>query len=237
MAAGLAPQVTPGYPEKLWYIGLCIALYGIAGIILHFTWNRSQASGSRPFGWANRVTLFRTLITVALAGMVPFVTERMLPGEGGAMLWPYTMIGIATVCLLLDGVDGFIARKAQATSDFGARFDMEVDAAFILVLCILLWRTGVAPAWVLIIGLMRYGFVAAAVPLPALKAPLPPSLRRKTICVVQVVSLVICLHPMLEAETAKAILLTALLLLTGSFAKDVWDLLRGQPPVQGSVDH
>ena len=41
------------------------------------------------------------------------------------------------------------------TSGYGARFDMETDAAFILVLSILVWQHGKAGAWVLLCGLMR----------------------------------------------------------------------------------
>ena len=42
--------------------------------------------------------------------------------------------------VLLDGVDGRLARKYGASSRFGARFDMEVDAVLICVLALLAWR-------------------------------------------------------------------------------------------------
>ena len=46
------------------------------------------------------------------------------------------MAALAGFALALDGVDGHLARRFDQVSDFGARFDMEVDAALILVLCI-----------------------------------------------------------------------------------------------------
>ena len=69
---------------------------------------------------------------------------------------------VATLTALLDAVDGALARRSGLASDFGARFDMETDAAFTLVLCALVLQAGQAGPWVLAAGLMRYAFVAAA---------------------------------------------------------------------------
>ena len=46
------------------------------------------------------------------------------------------------------------------TSAFGARFDMETDAATVFGLSLLVWLCDQAGPWVLAIGLMRYIFVA-----------------------------------------------------------------------------
>tara|TARA_R100000306_G_scaffold62532_1_gene72200 strand:+ start:45166 stop:45918 length:753 start_codon:yes stop_codon:yes gene_type:complete len=218
--AQLAPEQAP----RLWYFSLGIILYGLATSIVCVAWFRQQIERRQPFGWANRVTLLRMVMTVLLAAMVPFMNASDF-AEGGEVILSYGLIGIATCSLLLDGVDGFIARQMRQSSAFGARFDMEVDAAFILVLCLLLWRLEIAQPWVLAIGLMRYAFVTAALLLPVLNGQLAPSLRRKTICVVQVVSLIVCLHPLLNPAAAQMILGTALVLLASSFAKDIWDLL------------
>ena len=55
-----------------------------------------------------------------------------------------------TVALLLDWVDGQVARRTHTESAFGARFDMEVDAFLILVLSVYVAST--TGWWVLIIG-------------------------------------------------------------------------------------
>ena len=56
-------------------------------------------------------------------------------------------------------MDGWRAGREQASA-FGARFDMETDAALILILSLLVWQHGKAGAGSLRCGLMRYAFVA-----------------------------------------------------------------------------
>ncbi|MFD8079956.1 CDP-alcohol phosphatidyltransferase family protein [Streptomyces sp. NPDC059718] len=42
---------------------------------------------------------------------------------------------LATLALLVDAVDGRVARRTGTTSPLGARFDMETDAFLIRVCC------------------------------------------------------------------------------------------------------
>ena len=65
------------------------------------------------------------------------------------------------------------------SSAFGARFDMEVDALLILALSVLAWHHGEAGAWVLLSGLIRYGFLAAGWTWSWMQRALPPSRRRQ----------------------------------------------------------
>jgi hypothetical protein len=60
---------------------------------------------------------------------------------------------------------------------------MESDALLILVLSVLVWQHDKAGAWVLLGGLMRYAFVAAAWAWPWLGGPLRSTLRGKTVAV------------------------------------------------------
>ncbi len=66
---------------------------------------------------------------------------------------------------------------------------MEVDAFLILVLSVYV-SMAMGP-WVLLIGAMRYVFVAAARVWPWLTAPLPPSTARKTVAALQGVLLLV----------------------------------------------
>lgn len=161
---------------------------------------------------ANRVTAARALMVaaVAVAGLA-WPTPRV----AGAI------VAVGTVAALLDLVDGWIARRTGTASAFGARFDMEVDAAFILVLSALLWRFGIAGPWVLASGLMRYAFVAAAGPWPWLNRPLPPSRRRQTACVVQIVTLLVALAPIVPVPLGTVAAAVGLAVLAWSFAVDV----------------
>ncbi len=167
----------------------------------------------RPLGAANRVTLWRAVLVALLAGMLaspPALAEHAMLVAGG------------TLCaLLLDGVDGWVARRFGCASAFGARFDMEVDAFLILVLCVQLVLLGKAGPWVLAIGAMRYVFVAAMRVWPWLARPLPERRRRKAVCVWQGASLLACLAPAVGPALAAPVLGLALALLTLSFALDV----------------
>lgn len=97
------------------------------------------------FGWANRVTALRLVGTLALPALATF--------------GPLAVAAGATVVFALDGVDGWIARRSGLASEFGEYFDKESDALLMLVLCLLLYEAGRFGAWILLPGLLRYGFV------------------------------------------------------------------------------
>jgi phosphatidylglycerophosphate synthase len=174
-------------------------------------------------GAANRVTLLRA----ALALPVMALAIAAPPSAGAlpvAAVW--WVIVVSTLAMLLDGLDGRIARSTGTTTDFGARFDMELDAALIMALSVLVWTSGRAGAWVLLVGLMRYLFVAAGFVVPALNGTLPESFRRKVVCVVQGVVLLVALGPVVPRTMAATVAAAGLVALTWSFAVDVAWLLR-----------
>ncbi len=151
-------------------------------------------------GLCNRVTLLRG---VCVAGLAPVLTAPDLITLPPAAAWAVT--GVAALSLTLDGVDGRLARHAGLVSDFGARFDMEVDALFALVLSLLVWLTGTVGVWVLALGVMRYLYVAAGWMLPWLNGPLPEQvMRRKTVCVIQIGVLVALMGPILTPPLTTA---------------------------------
>ena len=139
--------------------------------------------------------------------------------------YAWLMIGLVITVLVLDGADGYLARRFNQASDFGARFDMEIDALHILVLSSAAWIFDKAGWWVLAIGFMRYAFVAAGWAVPRLAAPLAPSMRRKVICVFQVAALCVMLAPLVTPPLSTAIAAVSLALLLYSFAVDAVALL------------
>ncbi len=201
-------------PAAAWAAGAL--LLAISALILRF-WPEP----GRSLGPANRVTLARAVLVVLLAGALA------APEWTGANAVPVATL--ATIALLLDGADGWVARRWHCESDFGARFDMELDAFLILVLCVHLLAMDKAGPWILAIGAMRYAFVAATRPWPWLARPLPESRRRKLMCVWQVVSLLLCLLPAIGGALATVLLALALALLAWSFALDVRWLYRTHP--------
>ena len=179
------------------------------------------------FGMANILTTARAGLT-ALIGALAFEAER-LGADAPVLTWLAT--GTAAAALCLDGLDGYAARRRAEVSRFGARFDMEIDALLILLLCVLLHGSGKVGAWIYALGSMRYAFVLAQWQWPALAdCRLPPSLRRKTVCVVQGWVLCVGLAPTVTAPLASAMAAAALALLAGSFARDTHYLLTADRP-------
>jgi phosphatidylglycerophosphate synthase len=174
-------------------------------------------SGCR-FGPADRVTLVRAVLVLFLASLAG--TPTLLQ----TLAWPYALLCL--LALIMDGADGYVARRTGTASPFGARFDMELDAFFILLLCVALMVLGKTGPWVLVIGLMRYAFVMAGMHWTWLNEPLPESFRRKTICVWQLVTLMVALLPPVPDWFAHATLIMALVLLAASFALDIRYLYR-----------
>ncbi|SHE99158.1 Phosphatidylglycerophosphate synthase [Modicisalibacter ilicicola DSM 19980] len=190
------------------------AVYVAMVVIVLKTW----PSTSRWLGWANRVTLLRGMLIAIFAGAIIFPDFMARHVDVMALL--------ALLALLLDGLDGWIARLTRSASSFGARFDMELDAFFILALCVALLVLGKAGPWVLLIGLMRYGFVLSIRLWPWLGRELPESRRRKIICVWQAGSLLVGLLPAVADAVAAPIALLSLLLLSLSFMVDIHWLAR-----------
>lgn len=169
------------------------------------------------WGAANHVTLFRSMLLALAASAVTGTPTA-------ATAWFVAIV--AGVFALLDGVDGRLARRSHMTSTFGARFDMEVDALFILVLSVLTWRHDKAGVWILAAGLMRYVFVVAGWAMPWLARPLAGSWRGKAVAVSQVATLGAILAPIVPRTWSYPAAAAALLALTWSFAIDVRFLWR-----------
>ncbi|MDA0328831.1 MAG: CDP-alcohol phosphatidyltransferase family protein [Gemmatimonadetes bacterium] len=197
---------------------------GLYATLATFIWIRIPKGAPGPgLGPANRITLGRA----ALAVPVLALALRPEPLGTGALWW---VIGLSTVVLVLDIFDGKVARRTGTQTRFGARFDMEVDAAVILTLSAIVWQSDKVGAWVLLIGGMRYLFVAASWIWSALRAELPPSTRRQTVCVVQGVALLVALG--LPDRMAVAVVGASLAALVYSFGVDVrWAVAAaaGQP--------
>jgi len=166
------------------------------------------------FGIANSVTTVRA----ALAALVAAAIAKPPAPE---VAWFAVVIAVAVT--VLDGVDGWAARRFDEASAFGARFDMEVDAALIMALSVLAWRWDKAGAWVLLSGLLRYLFVAAGWIWPWMSRPLIPKRRRQTVCVIQIVALIASVSPIFAPPASAAIAAIALAVLVWSFAIDtIW---------------
>lgn len=170
-------------------------------------------------GLCNAVTLVRAALASTLAAPL------LLAGAPSAeVAWAVT--GIAALALALDGLDGWAARQSGLGSDYGARFDMEVDAALGLILAMLVLDMGKVGLWVLLLGSMRYLFVIASFVFPWLNAPLKARFSRKLVCVVQIAVLIVLLAPPVTGKVVVILAGGATLALAWSFAVDIVYLMQ-----------
>jgi phosphatidylglycerophosphate synthase len=168
--------------------------------------------GIDRLGPADWVTLTRAALTVGVAALVADSFTDSVPVA--------LLVSLASLALILDAVDGRIARRTYTTSALGDHMDGEVDAFLILVLSVYVARS--AGAWVLAIGAARYAFLAAGYALPWLRAQLPPRYWRKFVCATQGVVLTVAAAGVLPSALTDVVLGVALVLLAESFGRDVW---------------
>jgi phosphatidylglycerophosphate synthase len=158
-------------------VGLLVALLGALGLgapwpigvvaLGSFTALIAQARGqwtsAGRFGAANAVTSARLALVIVLS--------VSLHHAAGALL---ATVVLAT--LLLDGVDGWLARRAATCSAFGAHFDMEVDALLVLSTSAELLLSGRFGSWILLAGVLRYAYVSCVALWPPRGGDMPRTL-------------------------------------------------------------
>lgn len=203
-------------------VGVGIAGWLVGSTYAVVTWatltHGMQRCGMRTLGPANAVTLARATL---VGGVAALVADSL----AGRTVVP-VLIGLAAVALLLDAVDGQVARRTRTVSGLGARFDMETDAFLILVLSLFVAQS--LGGWVLVIGFMRYAFVAAAWALPWMQAPLPMSFSRKVVAALQGIVLAVAGAGVLPGLVSFLAVAAALMLLGWSFGRDVEWLWRSR---------
>jgi phosphatidylglycerophosphate synthase len=162
-------------------------------------------------GPADWVTLARATLAIGVAALI---ADSFAAPEPVALL-----VSLAAVALVLDAVDGWVARRTRTTAK-GAQLDAEVDAFLILILSVYVAQS--AGAWVLAIGAARYVFLAAEWALPWMREQLPPRFWRKTVAALQGIVLTIAAAHLLPPAVIQTALVLALALLAESFGRDVW---------------
>jgi phosphatidylglycerophosphate synthase len=198
-----------------WIIGVA---YGVAVCFtLTSGLQRARLVALGPADW---VTLSRAVLT---GGILALVAESFFRPVSAPVL-----VTLSTVALILDWVDGRVARRTRTVSELGARFDMEVDAFLILVLSVYVARS--MGAWVLAIGLMRYAFVAAGWMLRWMRGRLPERNWRKVVAASEGIVLTVGASTLLPMPLAIAAVVAALALLVESFGRDVMWLYRHAAP-------
>ena len=195
-----------------WLAGIAYGV-GLWGLLAAAT----RHGGTRRLGPAGLVTSARAVL---VGGVTAMVTDWLWGGD----VLTAPLVVMATVALVLDAVDGPVARRTGTTSALGARFDMEVDSVLVLVLSV--YVAVLLDPWVFVIGAMRYAFVAAGWAAPWLRSPLPTSHSAKAVAALQGIVLVVAAADVVPRFLAAGLAGVALALLVWSFARSVTWLWR-----------
>tara|TARA_R110000787_G_scaffold145580_2_gene259367 strand:- start:275 stop:994 length:720 start_codon:yes stop_codon:yes gene_type:complete len=215
LAVGLLCAIVPLSYALYGTFALPVLVFlGVAAISMH---GLRYSYPHDVLGACNAVTLGRAALVAMLAGAI------LNPAPAWAIF------SIATIAFALDGLDGWLARRAGLSSGFGARFDMEVDALLGAVLALVILMRGTVGAEILVLGFARYVFVLAALIWPALQGNLPDSFRRKAGCVVQISALIMLLFPLTPPWLLTPVTLVGAAVLLYSFAVDAIYLMRQKP--------
>jgi phosphatidylglycerophosphate synthase len=214
---------TVGLTAVGWAVGCACGLVTATGLSYGL-----RRSGRRALGAANRVTLTRATLVggvTALLADALFVPVKVI-----------VLVGLAVVALLLDGVDGWVARRTGTVSALGARFDMEVDALLILALSV--YAAQLVGPWVLAIGAARYAAWAAGRLVPWLGVPVPPRYWRKPVAAIQGIVLTAVVADQQPGVVLHAAIVVAMVLLAESFGRDVvWQWRQRRVLVLQAVEY
>jgi phosphatidylglycerophosphate synthase len=129
--------------------GIYWPVTGVAFFSLILLWTSQwyTISNIKPAGgYANLLTLLRYILQLLILAF--------------SDIWPLWSLGLLFIIpVLIDGLDGYLARRLNHTTKFGALFDLETDSLFMTVTAMILYNRHIAGAWLLPAAYMRYFYV------------------------------------------------------------------------------
>lgn len=202
MLVAAAFVVWLSYPPLLAFVGALCFFFLVAQA-------RGAWTPSGNFGLPNTVTTLRLVLTMAM--LLAFARE---PG--------WVLAVAALVNLLLDVVDGWLARRSAQNSEFGARYDIEADALLVLAMTVLLYHRGLAGPWVILAGAWRYLYVLAPLVLPPPRGEASRSRHGRIAYVVMITCFMLGLA-LPRGETGRALNLLGTVAVSLSFLHSFWE--------------
>jgi len=131
---------------------LCFAWWLlVSGVLAGGAALLTPPSGGPPidyYGVPNGLTALRAYVVVPLVITVSVST----PGRTGLVIWCAT----AGSAALLDGVDGWIARRVGPLTELGRAFDPAMDSLFFSAAAYAAWRLAIMPLWLMVFIYARY---------------------------------------------------------------------------------
>jgi phosphatidylglycerophosphate synthase len=165
---------------------------------------------SRRGSWLpNAFTFARVLVTAWLARI-------------GAQLTGPSLSTAVLLVLIMDGLDGLVARGTNTHSAQGAQFDAESDAFVMLTVCVIHVLRGLSP-WVLSAGLVRYAYVLA-IDYFGLSGITPRSTFERSAAVLSVSALTFAFAPL--GLVSKLLVVASTLLMSLTFGSSLYTALR-----------
>jgi uncharacterized membrane protein YbhN (UPF0104 family)/phosphatidylglycerophosphate synthase len=196
-----------GYPPLLSFVGALCFFFLVAQA-------RGAWTPTREFGLPNLITTLRLVATMGM--LVGFARE---PG--------WVLAVAALIVLLLDVLDGWLARRSGLSGKFGACYDIEADALLVLALGILLYHRGLAGPWVILAGTWRYLFVLAPLVFPTPRAEPQRSRHGRLAYVTMLTCFILTLA--LPAGQGEPLALLGTLAISASFLHSFWQRYAGTP--------
>lgn len=194
-------------------VAVFISTVGASFLLFYIVNRQGWKHLGRIGGYANAFTLFRLLVLLSLCAFHTYLHN-------------YLISAIALLMIVGDGIDGFLARKFNAASVFGEYFDAETDAFFVLALGAVLLDRHMAGAWILIPGMLRYGYMIL---LSFIKTPhhvKGSSFIRQLVGIWLMSAIMISF--VTKPEVYVPNLVIAIVMVSTSFIVDFWLLLRSR---------
>lgn len=191
-----------------WWQGRALPL-ALAAVVSLASWPwsmRHEFATPRAFGAGNTVTSLRALALIALA--CAFDAAR-----------PDAAAACTAGIFVLDGFDGWLARRAGKTTAFGALFDSETDAALMLLLSAGVFQLGRAGIWVAIAGLLRPVYVLTMFASQRRSAEAPRTWLARYVFSISLTCLTLSLWPPQLARFSAELAAAATLFLCYSFGR------------------
>jgi phosphatidylglycerophosphate synthase/uncharacterized membrane protein YbhN (UPF0104 family) len=205
MVVGSVLSAWIGYPPLLGFVaGFCCFILVAQG--------QGSWTPAGRFGMPNLITTARLIMTMCLL----FAYGRH-PG--------WQLAATAGLILLMDVVDGWVARKTGQSSAFGASYDVEADALLVMTIAMLLFSRDTAGPWVLLAGLLRYLYVLAPALFPTPVGQAPRSRHGRIVYVTLLSCFIVAL--VVEGPGGRLLALAGTIVITASFAHSFWQRYAG----------
>lgn len=174
----------------------------------HLAFLKQQSFFAGPANW---VTALRFIIVSYVMLFFSVIPQALI-------------ISLLCIAVLMDVFDGFIARHTNSESDFGALFDMEVDAFYVLAMGLYFWFTTDFGWWLLIPGAIRY--VYEIVRILFVGEGFVPKRQALAVFLAGFNFILLLIALVLPSDTALLVLLISLTVVCVSFGRSFFDMFR-----------